>query len=344
MKKMIASSGPMQPLAADTAERRKGGDPFFVALKNRARRWVRGLLLGSGEDVLQALSQAVDNLTAKLAESRKEIIDLVGYTHHDLHGRINDAARVREIYYRDLMMVLDRTSGFVPQPDFELQTDHPVAFASHDHQFPWGTKNDNTRSPRFVRACESAFATPIQYMDLGCSGGGLVLDFILCGHRAVGIDGSDYSLKAQRAEWRLLRNSLFTADIAYPFTILERATGRPMACDVISAWEVLEHLSEEQLPRLFENVARHLKPGGLFVGSVTTAPDGDPELGIVYHLSVQPRPWWEAIFRRCGFTNSETNPFQHADFCRLTGNGPMDPDNRTNPEIGFHFVLRKADG
>ena len=43
MKKMIASSGPMQPLAADTAERRKGGDPFFVALKNRARRWVRGL-------------------------------------------------------------------------------------------------------------------------------------------------------------------------------------------------------------------------------------------------------------------------------------------------------------
>ena len=37
---------------------------------------------------------------------------------------------------------------------YRLKTDHPVAIYSADHISPRGTLADNTRSPRFVRACE----------------------------------------------------------------------------------------------------------------------------------------------------------------------------------------------
>jgi hypothetical protein len=58
-------------------------------------------------------------------------------------------------------------------------------------------------------------------MDLGCSGGGLVFDFLLRGHTAVGIEGSDFSQKSQRAEWRLLNQcNLLTADITKPFQVI----------------------------------------------------------------------------------------------------------------------------
>jgi hypothetical protein len=54
-------------------------------------------------------------------------------------------------------------------------------------------------------------------MDLGCSGGGIILDALLRGHMAIGLEGSDVSLKQQRAEWRVIPNHLFTCDITKPF-------------------------------------------------------------------------------------------------------------------------------
>ena len=86
-----------------------------------------------------------------------------------------------------------------------LETAHPVAYTSNDHRFPWGTKNDNTRSPRFCAAIERHFGRRVSALDLGCSGGGIVFDFLLRGHFAMGLEGSDFSLKTQRAEWRLIQ-------------------------------------------------------------------------------------------------------------------------------------------
>lgn len=105
-----------------------------------------------------------------------------------------------------------------------------------------GTRNDNTRCPRFVRKCEDIFGHKIRALDLGCAGGGLVLDFLLAGHSSVGLEGSDYSLKWQRAEWRFLRDRLFTCDITEPYSIIDNSAGKPAQFDLISAWEVLEHL------------------------------------------------------------------------------------------------------
>src|SRR5262249_44912073 len=151
-------------------------------------------------------------------------------------------------------------------------------------------KQDNTRLPRFVSACERFFITRgeqprrLTYLDLGCAGGGLVLDFLLRGHEAFGIEGSDFSLLAQRGEWGLLPGNLFTADITKPFSLNRATDGTPICCDVLSAWEVMEHIADEDLPQLFDNILRHMKQDGFFVGSIATEPVPiDKKTGAIYH-------------------------------------------------------------
>ena len=242
---------------------------------------------------------------------------------------------------RDILILLNR---LLPAESLgvKLETDHPVAIQSDDHKFPRGTKNDNTRHPRFVRACELALGKRLlMHPDLGCAGGGLVWDFVVAGHQSFGIEGSDLSLKERRAEWRTIPGRLFTADITQPFRLLG-ADGNTIKFDVITSWEVLEHIPENALPGFFDNVTRHLRPGGPFVGSIATFEDRDPMTGAVWHVTVRPREWWANKFDACGFT-PEDGIFTHADFVRGSGN-PLslgDWDARADPNLGFHVVYRK---
>lgn len=274
----------------------------------------------------------------------ERVVHQVNYTNHNLYLHLREAMRVRDLYYRDLMTVLDSLAHRLPAKGGTIGTDHPIAYDTDDHKIPWGTAQDNTRSPRFVAACERHFGgrQPLTFMDLGCSGGGLVLDFILRGHEAYGVEGSDYSLRAQRAEWRMLPHNLFTADITRPFTVTGESGASPVACDVITAWEVMEHIANEDLPQLFANVLAHLKPDGVFIGSIALGPDDHN--GASYHRTVQPRAWWEQTYRAHGLRMIEAHDFQFYDFCRGTGNGPIDGNYLDDPSLGFHFVaVRLAD-
>jgi SAM-dependent methyltransferase len=248
--------------------------------------------------------------------------------------------RENDLRYQDIMLLLNRLTPFTLAHSFSVQTDYPVAYESNDHRFPWGTKNDNTRSPRFVTACERHFPDQIlHYMDLGCSGGGLVFDFLLRGHKAVGIEGSDFSQKAQRAEWRLLnQHNLFTADITKPFQVYS-TQNVPFLVHIISAWELMEHIREEDLPYLFKNIYKHLLPGGFFVGSIALC--DDIVNGISYHPTVKPKNWWAGKFIEFCLPFTNQHSFEFLDFCRGTGNGYFDPNFMFDPNKGFHFVARK---
>ncbi len=173
------------------------------------------------------LSQKFDPLSEQIAASRAGLSDQVAASRADLVDRIEGLMRdsaaahlKEELWYRDLLAVLRQPEVLGRAPAFVIATDNPVAADSDDHLVPWGTQLDNTRWPRFVRACEALVGRgPLRMMDLGCAGGGLVLDFLLAGHSAVGIEGSDFSVVRQRAEWRTIPFNLFTADITKPFTI-----------------------------------------------------------------------------------------------------------------------------
>jgi 2-polyprenyl-3-methyl-5-hydroxy-6-metoxy-1,4-benzoquinol methylase len=113
---------------------------------------------------------------------------------------------------------------------------------------------------------------PLGALDLGCSGGQLVKDFLDLGWLSVGLEGSDFSLKHGRANWPALAGkNLFTCDVTKPFKII--ANGQPVRFNLITMWEVLEHISTQDLPGLFANISGHLTDGGYFIASTTSVPD-----------------------------------------------------------------------
>ena len=224
---------------------------------------------------------------------------------------------------------------FKPKATLRVKTDYPIAYESDDHKFPAGSMQDNTRSPRFVRACERYFGRKLKVADLGCSGGGLVLDFLLEGHDAYGVEGSDFSQKTARAEWRTIPNHLFTADIAKPFAFIDEAN-KPAQLDLITAWEVLEHLEEPQLEKLFQNIKNNLNQDGVFMGSVACFESLDPLQGAIYHKTVQPKNWWLNFVQKQGFEVLDV-PFVNKDFPRGPG---IDWDPARLPDNGFHLVCK----
>jgi len=234
----------------------------------------------------------------------------------------------------------DYVRRFGTEPLYHVISDHPVAVETADHKWPHGTLHDNSTNPRFNRKLYEYFGNrrDVALLDLGCAGGGFVRSVLADGFTAVGIEGSDVSRNLRSAEWDTCPHHLLTADIAAPFQITT-AAGAPVCFHCITAWEVLEHIPEDALGALLDNIVRHLAPEGIFVASVALFPEANPITGAVYHVTIHPRPWWLERFAAAGLVAAAAHPFQTGDYVRGHGRGltnwdPADGD-------GFHLVLRR---
>ena len=182
----------------------------------------------------------------------------------------------------------------LPAMTLTVVTDHPVAFTSPDHQVPHGTKFNNSTNRKFVwlmnRHLHRQFPQgPRCFMDLGCSGGQLVADFAALRWIAVGLEGSDYSLKHRRANWRTLAHrNLFTCDISESFRV--QRDGQDLRFHLITSWEVLEHIQLANLETLFRNISSHLAEGGLFIASTSSTPSIVD--GVELHQTRMPNSEW----------------------------------------------------
>jgi len=174
----------------------------------------------------------------------------------------------------------------------KVLTDFPIAYESFDHIEPKGTMNDNTHHKPFVDRVEELVGDrKIIFADFGCSGGGLVKDFIDRGHQAIGIEGSNYSQLNKRAEWATIPDHLFTSDITKPLFITDD-NGMMGLCDVITMWDVLDHIHEVDLGVLITNIRNNLKTQGLFVCSVATFADHP------HHVTLKDKEWWINLFKK----------------------------------------------
>lgn len=223
-----------------------------------------------------------------------------------------------------------------------LTTSHPVAIDSADHLVPNGTTADNSRHPQFVRACERLIGKKVlTHMDMGCAGGGLVYDFLQSGHNSIGLEGSNAPLLTNHACWPSIPHHLNTCDISHPFQITD-AKGAATLFDIITSWEVLEHIAKENLVTLFTNIRKHLTDDGYFVGSISQVPDVDDETGAIYHVTLESQEWWEEMALSVGLKRVKSM-FMATDYVRGSGQQPpLDDDFRINPTAGFHIVLQKT--
>lgn len=139
----------------------------------------------------------------------------------------------------------------------------------------------------------------------------------------------------------MLGSRLQTCDITKEF-LLQREDGAIQRFDIITAWEVLEHIAECDLPQLFKNIKRHLNPDGYFVGSIANWDDIDPDSGVNWHITVHPYEWWRDIFMDCGFEIC-TEKFHTIDLAR-GGYNPPHCYERPYPDVdmqkSFHIVAR----
>jgi SAM-dependent methyltransferase len=189
---------------------------------------------------------------------------------------------------------------------FALHTKKPVAVDSPDHIQPWGTKDNNSRNILFNMKLALLLGNrQLDILDFGCSGGGFVKSCIEQGHRGIGLEGSDFSQRTRRAEWGTIPESLFTCDITAEFHLAckDPTTGweSDAQFDVITAWEFIEHIKKEDLPQVCRNALRHLKPGGVWIMSVSPRPEVIN--GVALHQTVEERGWWLRFFESQGFTN-----------------------------------------
>jgi cyclopropane fatty-acyl-phospholipid synthase-like methyltransferase len=168
----------------------------------------------------------------------------------------------------------------------KIITDYPIAHESPDHIEPYGTKQDNCTSHEFIQQLEMYFGRKISLLDLGCAGGQFVVDMLHNNNFAIGLEGSDYSIKHNRPNWPEFNNkNMFTCDISKPFSVVSDEF-ELLKFDCITAWDVLEHIPESRLSTVFTNILSHINIGGLFVGHIASWPDGP------YHVSLFNRSTW----------------------------------------------------
>lgn len=214
----------------------------------------------------------------------------------------------------------------------KVETHHPVAYDSPDHIMPYGTAADNYTDANFVEELQQHFKEnygleKINFMDLGCSGGQLAIDFLNKGNFSVGLEGSDYSVHHQRANWPQYHNkNLFTADITKPYKVFNGE--ERVYFDLITAWEVVEHIAADDLNPLFTHISDNLKIGGIFLASVCFIEDVIN--GVRLHQSVHSKEDWYNIVlpKVLPGTNLEVRPY---DFKYNVRGGPW----------SFHLMLEK---
>lgn len=285
------------------------------------------------------LNQVVDELKKHDINLAQQIVGILKTSMDEKFLRLN-----KEI--QDVKALLTR-ANLVQRPCLKVVTEHPVALDSWDHKQPRGTINDDTRCFPFVKRTEEYFGRKVRFCDLGCAGGGLVFDFLSNHNFAIGIDGSDISRRLGRAHWGVIPDCLMVADLTKPFSIVNagNSTLDLEYFDVISAWEVMEHIPESAIPVMLNNVYRHLEKNGIFACSVSTEPDQDPNTGAVWHVTVRPKEWWLDVFKTNGFRPVENHPYVISDFPRGAGNlyaYAGDWDARKAPHIGFHLIAEKS--
>jgi cyclopropane fatty-acyl-phospholipid synthase-like methyltransferase len=166
------------------------------------------------------------------------------------------------------------------EPDYKIHLDNYESddkFELRYFEVNCSAGEDNSSSIDLIEDVISRFSLDesekINWLDLGCGGGELILDVNkrkdtdIC----IGLDGSCGVYKQKNWQNEKNKKVLNHADLTKEFFV--QVDGKTLEFDVISCSEVIEHFSEDQLDTFFTNVFNHLSDKGIFYGSIALFPD-----------------------------------------------------------------------
>lgn len=288
---------------------------------------------------IEKQAQSTDHIV-RIIEQRSNTLEYVA--RQTLFALTHHQEQFQKFYIEAIpaLLNLQEQPAFNALNIMQLDTLYPIAVDSNDHLSPDSTTEGVSRPTLFVQDCIRVLGTGLKCLDLGTGGAGLVYEFATNQVLAVGIDGSDFCRVNKIGYWPLLPNNLFTCDITKCFRFLSRESKEPLKFELITSWEVLEHIAEEDLLGLFENITAHISSDGYFIGSISRVEYCD-KAGVPYHVTLRSREWWKQKFAESNLLMLESHPFHENFFCR--GNGPRFQDYHNysqHPEDGFLFVAQ----
>lgn len=136
-------------------------------------------------------------------------------------------------------------------------------------------------------------------IEAACSKGYFVRKARMFGHYAVGFDLSEYAVsKAPTEVQRYVR--VHDAIDTWPW--------EDNSADVVCAWEFFEHIHDENIPAVLDEMVRILRPGGsLWLKTGIIIPSDHPFAGQEdhdhTHVAVHDREWWESLFASKGLVH-----------------------------------------
>jgi 2-polyprenyl-3-methyl-5-hydroxy-6-metoxy-1,4-benzoquinol methylase len=224
-------------------------------------------------------------------------------------------------------------------PKYSLSCSQTIAIDSNDNIEPESTFEGDVSRVEFVHACERITSKDkLKFLDVGCGSGALVFDFISCGHFAVGVDGSDACKAKGLGYWNIIKH-LHNCDITTKFSFLGN-DARNISFDIISMWEVFEHIPKNLCGQVLDNIRHQLSDNGLFVGSISQLEYVNAVTGTPYHVTLESKEWWRDLFHEHGLEMIKSE-FKDNEYYRGVGNRYQDIHSyKENPETGFHFVAR----
>ena len=182
----------------------------------------------------------------------------------------------------------------------KIITAHPIAIDSHDHEVPRGALDQQGHEGlEFFTELKVAYPGIKTVLDLGTGSGWFVNNGVKCGFDAYGIEGTDKVDKL--VPWLVFKDvRLFHADLRHPFYLFNHTTtGGERALsplfNLITAWDVLEHLTEETIDTFLGCI--YAMSSKYFMATIEFTEEGNEG----YHTLCKPREWWVGKFREHGF-------------------------------------------
>jgi len=230
---------------------------------------------------------------------------------------------------------------------YDVLTKNNFSYSSLDFEYPEGSKLDNASGIPYIELWENFIGCnehkKLKVLDIGCAGGQNVLEWNSRGHVAIGIEGSDCPIVNSESKgynnWRLFKDIyLFNADLTKPYVVLE--DGVPMKFDLISCWEVIEHIDEKDADDFFKFIDNHLADDGIFIGSIATdESNGHDYPDINYHVNIKDKLSW-CNYLASKFFLFNCYPVSLALRQDATSH-PMIPLDKPHPALSFAFYAKK---